>query len=382
MEYKKLSLKFIVGLILILYVVMVNATTIESQTISEDTTWDNIDEPYEINGTVTVAPEVTLNISAGAELKFASGVSLTVNGTLITKGVTETPIVFAATDNGSQWSGIKFNSGSVGSVIQHAHISGATNCIEMQGSVHVINRNIIRGCNTGIYIHSGAPSIENNLIVENGTQGIYVTNSSTPRIRYNTLDLNGTYGVYFYLPSTQVIFENNIVSRNQTGLYRSHNSTLYDFTLAYNNVWGNGADYTNMAADETDLSSDPEFLSPYLGDRRLDDNSPSKTASSEDNELGAYGNGGNLAVYTDVYQYSTTPTTEGSLTQNERWSGEVTLTGSVTVARPYQLQIEPGTVIKMPAGAAINVDSSVSIVGTLADPIIFAAADNGSQWSG
>ncbi|WP_256361591.1 hypothetical protein, partial [Methylomonas koyamae] len=120
--------------------------------------------------------------------------------------------------------------------------------------------------------------------------------------------------------------------------------------------------------------------SPYLGDWRLNAASPSKTASATGGEIGAYGNGGNVAVYNPGY--STTPTTSGSLTQNERWSGDVVLTGDVTVNWPWRLVIEPGTRIKVPANASLTVNSLASLVGSAESPIIFEAASGGGQWSG
>ncbi|MDX8126742.1 RHS repeat-associated core domain-containing protein, partial [Methylomonas sp. OY6] len=174
-----------------------------------------------------------------------------------------------------------------------------------------------------------------------------------------------------------------IVTRNRIGLYAYYGS---DFSRGNNNVWGNGTDRQSSGAayittpKASEISSDPQYLDPYLGDRRLTASSPSKTASATGGELGAYGNGGEAPVFDPVY--STTPTTSGSLTQNERWSGEVVLTGSVTVARPWRLDIEPGTVIKVPANASLTVDSVSSIVGTAQQPIVFEALFAGSQWNG
>ncbi|MCB1852737.1 MAG: hypothetical protein KDI83_18485, partial [Gammaproteobacteria bacterium] len=65
-------------------------------------------------------------------------------------------------------------------------------------------------------------------------------------------------------------------------------------TRGYNNVWGNGSEYSGITAAATDLASDPQYLDPYLGDRRLAEGSPSKSASDAGGEIGAYGNGGDV----------------------------------------------------------------------------------------
>ena len=98
----------------------------------------------------------------------------------------------------------------------------------------------------------------------------------------------------------------------------------------HNNVWGNGTAYSGHAsAAATDISSDPLFVDEYFNDWHLQDGSPSLTASASGGEIGAYGNGGTPPAY--ALPSSTTPTTAGTLAGNERWSGEVEVTGTVTV---------------------------------------------------
>ena len=94
---------------------------------------------------------------------------------------------------------------------------------------------------------------------------------------------------------------------------------------------------------------------------------------------------------------STLPTTSGTLTTDETWSGVVQLTGDVVVPAGITLTLEPGTVIKFPAlqddtnGGADSSRSELAINGTLqslgteSDPITFtsaAAAPRKSDWGG
>ena len=93
--------------------------------------------------------------------------------------------------------------------IRSSVISGCTSygiSVNSLGNIQIAE-SVITGNGTGIYVSSGSPLIENNLIVENSNQGIHVYNtSSQPTIRYNTIDLNGDYGLYFYYPSYSLIY--------------------------------------------------------------------------------------------------------------------------------------------------------------------------------
>ncbi|MCB1852736.1 MAG: right-handed parallel beta-helix repeat-containing protein [Gammaproteobacteria bacterium] len=210
--------------------------------------------------------------------------TLTINSTASIVGTLEQPIqIDGAPGAAGPWGGITIGSGAAGTVIRHARISGASShCIYIAGGVHEISRNIISGCDYGIQINSGAPRIENNLVIENSSSGVYVSNSSaSPTLRYNTIDLNANYGLYFGSASdADTIVENNIITRNGTGWSNGANATR-----GYNNVWGNGTQYSGITAAATDLASDPEFID---NDRHLSELSPSRFASADGLEIGAY----------------------------------------------------------------------------------------------
>jgi|GEM_PF-6045813 len=148
---------------------------------------------------------------------------------------------------------------------------------------------------------------------------------------------------------------------------------------SYNNVWHNNNDYyAEAAAASTDISKDTQYVSYWDYVLKLQDASPCKTASGTGGEIGAYGNGGNPP--TTGLTYSTTPTTSGSLTKNERWSGTVNLTDSVNVPNPFVLKIEPGTVINIPKGVGIYSSGLFYAEGTPSQPIVFQWAKEGEYW--
>ena len=123
------------------------------------------------------------------------------------------------------------------------------------------------------------------------------------------------------------------------------------------------------------------YVDAYAVDYHLLDSSPSKTASSGSGEIGAYGNGG-MPPAGDDSDLSTTPTVSGKLTQSERWTGEVTLTGSVTVDWPHKLIIDAGTVVHMPSNATLTVNNFIRVLGSEGAPVIFDAAEGAESWAG
>ena len=189
-----------------------------------------------------------------------------------------------------------------------------------------ISNSRLSGCQYGIYSSSGSPIISNNVLAENSQAGIYVY-SGAPKIRFNTIDQNGNYGIYFRLTGGSAELSNNIVTRNAQGLAGDARSA----SRGYNNVWRNGNNYGWTAGvAETDISSDPLYLDQYASDYRLLDGSASKVASAEGAEIGAYGSGG-TPPDAEILNISLSPTLSGQLTRSERWSGDITLTGNVSV---------------------------------------------------
>ncbi|WP_289032253.1 hypothetical protein, partial [uncultured Paraglaciecola sp.] len=107
----------------------------------------------------------------------------------------------------------------------------------------------------------------------------------------------------------------------------------------------------------------------------------SKVASSEDAEIGAYGDGGDPPEPEEL-GVTTTPTVSGALTNSERWSGEIALTDTVTVNFPHILVIDPGTTITVPEDAALDINSIIRILGSEESPVTIKAAEGDGAWSG
>ncbi|MGA3060892.1 MAG: hypothetical protein ABSD92_11050 [Candidatus Bathyarchaeia archaeon] len=165
--------------------------TNEIGTISSDTTWTMANGPYNITGSVTVDPGVTLTIEPGAIVNLNSNY-LQINGTLSARGTNSDPINFIGggpisagvetmlrTDYGSE---IVFSPSSTawnaqaqsGSIIENAVMysvvinggspkitdSSLLNIDIFGGSAEISNNNILGG----IGVYSGPTVISNNII--------------------------------------------------------------------------------------------------------------------------------------------------------------------------------------------------------------------------
>ena len=135
------------------------------------------------------------------------------------------------------------------------------------------NNNIYSNYRSGIFLgmYSGLTSsrlfdisIYNNRIYKNINDGVTIDEANDVSIYSNTIHNNGN-GIYDYSSGTNHLVKNNIVSNNL-------NYGLYGGLLkpTYNNVWNNtlGA-YNGSLAGTGDISSDPIFANPVVGDFHL-----------------------------------------------------------------------------------------------------------------
>jgi len=125
------------------------------------------------NQNVTIPAGDTWNIPAGKTLTFTSGAQLIVNGTLNAIGTSSSRIIFNRSGPSGTWGGIRFNSGSSGT-LDYCDITYATN---------------------GIYLYNSSPTIKHSTIDYNSGIGIYCDYYSSPVLVGNNLRNNGTHGL-------------------------------------------------------------------------------------------------------------------------------------------------------------------------------------------
>ena len=146
----------------------------EEGVITEDTVWMFKNSPYEVVANVTIAAGARLTIEPGVEVRFQTGSSLIVNGSLYAVGTSSNRISF--TSNRSEpipgdWNGIKlYGDGNSTLTISYCDVEYAVD---------------------GITISSlGKTLIENSTIINNSLSGIHVVGLANLVVRKNTLELN------------------------------------------------------------------------------------------------------------------------------------------------------------------------------------------------
>lgn len=177
------------------------------------------------------------------------------------------------------------------------------------------------GNNTGIRTYFSPSNIVNNIVADNRVNGLYILYSDSS-VKNNIIYNNGSYGIYnsysnpeainntifknfdgIYSEVSRVVVKNNIIVSNKTAGIRwaefPDAQDRVEPVLSYNLVWGNKADYVNVAPSKGDVSKDPLFVDLAKGNVLLKNNSPAINAGNEDaadndpdatrNDMGAYG---------------------------------------------------------------------------------------------
>jgi len=375
----------------------------------------------EIVGDVTVPAGFTVKIEPGTIIKFSNNTGLNIYGKLNAAGTSASPVTFTSispTPTRGIWRGITFYDSSLdASSLAHIVLEYATNGVwcssahprienslfssnaiavrlsSSSSSIHgciikdsanygiyleggycdseIANNQIVR-CNNAIFINSAysKPVIKNNIIRGNAAYGIYIYYYNNPTIGFNTLHGNGT-GIYLnILNSYTATISSNIITSNNRGINRNSGAC----SLGWNDLWENGIDFTGLSAGTSDMAVDPLYEDPMSDDFRLKEGSPLTGAGQDGGGLGAYGENGSPPLL--VVPFSTTPTTSGSLTSSEVWSGTVEIAGDVTVPVGFTLKIDPGAIIHFSNNTGLNIQGRLEAAGTPALPVTFTSASS------
>jgi tetratricopeptide (TPR) repeat protein len=239
-----------------------------SGTLTENEWWRGT---VTITGNVTVPNNITLTIEAGAQIYFNQGASLIVNGTLNAVGNSTNKITFTRSGSSGTWGGIKFNSGSSGSV-QYCDISYANYGVHLYispSSIVVCNNTITNG-SVGIYCHQTTSTLLRNIITGQSSYGLSSFDSDvylTYNGQGNNVIRNNNYGVQSGYESVTYL---------SNGSNCVHNNTNYEvYAIMYSvvnaeNTWWNYTTYpyftpsdfwiqyySTVDADPNNLRSDP-----------------------------------------------------------------------------------------------------------------------------
>lgn len=326
--------------------------------ITVDTTFTKSAGPYTIVGPLAVKPNVTLTISPGTILKFDAFYQLRVDGTLNAQGQAGNEIVFTSNREipaAQDWDNIYFAPTSGSSVVKYAKLEYSKYGLYIDTvSISVENCTIQKGY-YGVFIRGGSAStISSSVIGENTEQEIHIEYSS-PTITGNTFvsTRRGNYGVVIHgssaSPSKPIVNNNSIYGHAVYDMYA--NSTSGDLSLvridAQANWWGtiDTKQITVKILDYNEGTSNPVVnFSHYLD-----------------------GPGGNPTAGEIV---------SGPIGTNTAWTkakNPYIVVGNITVNPAVTLTINPGVLVRFDGNYQIQVDGTLTAIGSADDIITFTS---------
>jgi len=273
-------------------------------TLWADTTLTAAGGPYTVAGDLTVAPDVTLTLQAGATLSFqansdimlaganTSRGELAVRGRLIADGTTAAPITIGSTSATSgTWYGVDLEASAHDSVLDHVTINRAIFGLSYRstGAGNVLTHVTADGASShGLFLRTGSPTIDGWRSIGAGNYGIYVGDSSSPTltncivrnsVNYGvyvahttpgrslaltncTLNANGSFGVYTTASTgnaATIAITNSIITNASYGVYRADAAAI---TITHSDVWNNpSGNYVSVSAGTGTISANPQYVS-------------------------------------------------------------------------------------------------------------------------
>ncbi len=185
----------------------VTNTIIPSETFPAEVTSEVVlpksASPITVVGNITVKNGGRLKIERGVELKFEQETGFTVeNGGIINAdGDSANRIIFKSTRTGTikgQWNGISIINDNTypASSFNYCDISSAKTALYVKDSKNpTISMCNISGNFDGIYSDNSTVTINQNIITDNGTDGVVCINKSISTVSSNTISKNKRYGL-------------------------------------------------------------------------------------------------------------------------------------------------------------------------------------------
>lgn len=230
--------------------------------ITEDITWTLENSPYVISVDCFVDGGSTLTIEPGVIVKFDTGLSLTLSGSLRAMGTESNPITF--TSNRSQpaagdWSTIRFIAKKPESLsMRYCVVEYAVNGITVNTVASTIVEKCHFVCNSHSGMHIGDPSnvlVKGSSLMFNGAHGVSITglvNSGITLID-NNISFNNEKGVNLLTESygttpgyaSNMTFSGNLISFNKNNgirlfKYATIDAFVNGITISNNNISSNG----------------------------------------------------------------------------------------------------------------------------------------------
>ena len=239
-----------------------NAVFLRNTRLTGNVNWNN-KLPYVILGGIQVDTTATLNISSGTKIFLHADASFLVDGTLITNGTKQEPVIFSGDrldadykDLPASWPGIFFRNTSENNSLKHTIIKNAYQGIIAQDVSTTINPKVnlsqciinniydagILGVNTTIF--------SDNSLIYNCGSNIQIESGGDYRFINCTV---ASYGNAYFIHKSAVLQVSNSISQNGSS-YSAPLTALFQNCI----LWGDGGtvdDEIQLTRQGTDLFS-------------------------------------------------------------------------------------------------------------------------------
>ncbi|MDP1677551.1 MAG: right-handed parallel beta-helix repeat-containing protein [Bacteroidota bacterium] len=266
-----------------------NAQTNVSGIINKDSTWTTDKSPYIVTGSVTVNAPFILTVDSGVVVRFQSGNSLFVKGTLQARQAvfTSNKDTSGGTPIKGDWAAIYMNSAtailvldtcvvkfgggsSTPMIYSNPAITSATltNCsvlnsnnwgiyLTTTSSATVTNSIISNSSASGVYLSSPAMSVTGTSISNSNGLGLQLNNGTNATVTNCTI-ASSTNGQGLWIGSTNsTVSDCNISGSSSHGLFidRGTSTTIHKLSVSYSGGDGMWIGYTTGVAAFVDSSS-------------------------------------------------------------------------------------------------------------------------------
>ena len=264
--------------------------------------------PYTATADLTVAPYDTLNIDAGVEIIFNTGLKLLVNGQLNVNGTEQDSVIFKGLDD-NDWQGIQFEYATDEGNISYADIKHTTSHAiysYYSQDITIDNTSITDFNDYGIHINDTFSEINlQNMLIQGGGSDTYIYTEDT-YLFIDNLELNAggaSKGINFSGTGSFEITNSNISGASNHGIAisGSNYNHIIENCIIQNNSTGIVIGYnTSASIDNSQIINNNSYGIHISGDSSLN---VSNSLFQNNNSYGIYIDGSSTYIV-DTCEFS------------------------------------------------------------------------------